>query len=152
MCRKNEEPRKTGKNQQAQARTVVRAGRTAVRLPPRAVLGPTVSPWWPLPSPVPIFLECRILSYFGPRDVPWILPALGMLGLLCYSLHLAWFQIMPFSNKLDPNHANLQLQLNKVKTEHNWRNTCLNRKLMQSNPKFQAKNHQKYPCIFTHIS
>jgi len=65
-------------------------------------------PWWALPDPVPIFLERRILSYFGPRDVPWISPALGLLGLLCYSLHLAWFQIMLFSNKLGPNYAILQ--------------------------------------------
>jgi len=27
-------------------------GRTAVRPPPRAVVGPTVSPWWPLAGPV----------------------------------------------------------------------------------------------------
>jgi len=127
------------------------AGRTAVHLPPWAVVGPTVSPWWALPGPVPIFLECRVLSYFGPRDVPWILPALGLLGLLCYSLHLAWFQIMPFSNKLGLNHANLQSQLNKAKTEHNRRNTCINHKLMQINPKLQAKNI-KNTHAYLHLS
>ena len=69
------------------------------------------------------------------------LHVLGLLGLLCYSLHLAWFQIILFSHKLGPNHANLQSQLNIAKTEHNRRNTCINRKLMQINPKFQAKNY-----------
>uniref|UniRef100_A0A7C9D8N3 Uncharacterized protein n=1 Tax=Opuntia streptacantha TaxID=393608 RepID=A0A7C9D8N3_OPUST len=56
---------KRGKTQKAQARTVVRVGRTAVRLPPWAVVGPTVSPWWALPGPFRLLpLHC-VLSSLG---------------------------------------------------------------------------------------
>jgi len=67
---------------------------------------------------------------------------------------LAWFQIILFSNKLGPNYANLQSTLNKAKAEQYRRNTCINSKLMQINPKFQAyiiKNTHAYlhlSCIF----
>ena len=76
---------------------------------------------------------------------------LGLLGLLFNLSSLGLASTHIFLPKRGPNHANLQSQLNKAKTEHNRRNTCLNRKLIQITPKFQAKNHKKYPCIFTLI-
>ena len=61
---------KTGKPQTTQAHTTVRVGRTVVRLPPRAVVGPTVSSWWALPGQVPMLLQRRVCALlvlrFGP--------------------------------------------------------------------------------------
>jgi len=62
---------KTGKSQVTQARTVVREGRTTVRLPPRAVVGPTVNPWWALPGQV------------RPLPLRYILCSLGLIDSIC---------------------------------------------------------------------
>ena len=66
------------------------------------------------------------------------LHVLGLLGLLFNVSSLGLASTHLFLLKLAPNHANQQSQLNKAKTERNWRNTCINRKLMQINPKFQS--------------
>ena len=85
---------------------------------------PHHGPWCSLPGPIPTLLERCVLSYFVPWDLPWIFmfwaywACFSTLGLA--STHL-------FLLKLGPNHANLQLYLNKAKIERNRRNTCKNR-------------------------
>ena len=44
--------------------TTVRGRGTAVRLPPQAVAGFTVSPWWLLFGPVPMLLQRCVLCSF----------------------------------------------------------------------------------------
>ena len=123
-AKRREQPRDTG---------------THDRAPPTTSHGgPTVSPRWALPGPIPIFLERRGLVYFWASGYSLDLPVLGLLDLLFNLSSLGLASTHLFLLKLGPNHANLQSQLNKAKSEHNQRNTCINRKLMQINPKFQA--------------
>jgi len=63
---------------------------------------------------------------------------LGLLGLLFNLSSLGLASTHIFHPKCGLNDANLQSQLNKAKTERNRRNSWINRKLMQINPKFQA--------------
>ena len=112
---------------------------------PRAACGGLYPNWsW-------CFLNDAFWSSFGPQNVPWIFLLWACWA--CFATLFSWLDSKSyfFSHNLGPNYGNLQSQLNKAKTEHNRRNTCINRKLMQINPKFQAKNYQKYPCIFTVI-
>jgi len=103
------------------------------------------------------FLNAAFWCTFWASGFALDLPVLGLLSLLfnLSSLGLASTDLVHL--KLGPNHANLQSQLNKAKTERNRRKTCINRKLMQINPKFQAyiiKNTHAYlhlsPCYPSH--
>ena len=131
---------KTGKNQETQART-------AMSLPPWAVVGPTVSSWWALPGLVLNFLERPILVYFLGLGIALDLPVLGLLGLLFNLSSLGLASTHLFLLKLGLNHANLQSQLNKAKTERNQRNTCINRKLI---PNFKPKSSEIPMHIYTY--
>jgi len=71
---------------------------------------PHHGPWWALFGAVRTLLERRVLSYFGPRDWPWTLPALGLLGYFASTL-FTWLDSKSyffFSHKLGPIHADLQ--------------------------------------------
>ena len=70
--------------------------------------GPHGHPLVALSRPVLVLLERCVLVFIWPTECALDVPALGLLDLLCYSLPLAWFQIILFSHKLGPNYANLQ--------------------------------------------
>ena len=65
-AQENEEARRKQKNpKRHRTRTTVCGRGMAVRLPPRAVVGPTVSPWWALSLPVCLLLQRCVLCSFG---------------------------------------------------------------------------------------
>ena len=128
-----------------------------VRPAPRHVVNTTGQSWCYLAGVVSILLERCVLSYFWTSKFALDLHVLGILGLLFNLSSLGLASTHLFLLKLGMNHANMQSQSNKAKTERNWRNTYNNRKLMQINPKFQAyiiKNTHAYlhlsPCYPSH--
>ena len=74
----------------------------------------------------------------GSLDSPGIACS-GPIGLVLLLSWLSWPQLLAFILELSPKYANLQSKFDKAKTKRNQRNICINRKLMQINPKFWAQ-------------
>jgi len=136
---------KQSKNAQEKRRAAKKRGKTKRHSYARSCASHH-GPWWaarsvrgglcPLRSRS--FLNATFWYTFWASRFALDLPVLGLLDFLFNLSSLGLASTHLFLLKLGSNHANLQSQLNKAKTKRNRRNTCINRKLMQINPKFQA--------------
>jgi len=101
-------------------------------------------PWWKpwvarLAAAVPSLLGRCVLCSFWFASFCLGSSDLGLLGFLCSSSWLSWPQFLTFLLKLGSTCTNLQSELDKAKIERNRRNICINRKMIQINPKIWAQ-------------
>jgi len=147
MHRKTKSRAKTRKPRQPRdARSCV-AGGMAVRLPPQAVVGPTVSPWWVLSLLVHFFNAafCALLVLrFGPR----VLPMLGhfepplQVSLIHMTLN---FILSPITW---PNSLKSAIKTQTSQNKRNCRNRGVNHINIHLNPLKWILNTQLILCKY----
>jgi len=123
--------RKPKQPESREERTAVRPDSTTMRPSPRAVVATMVSPWWRLA------LDRLYWAYWAS---------------FATSLDLVWLQLHAFLLILGSTHANLQSKLKKTKTKRYRRNICINRKIMQINPKIESKSIKNTYAYMTLIT
>ena len=127
-------------------------GHTAVRLPPWAMVGPTVSSWWALSLPVHLLLQSCILCSFGA---------------LIWDAGFAYVRSFwaSFASFFDPHGLSRfilsaitwlitcksVIKTRKSRNKRNWRNKGVNHKIKHINPQEWILNTQLILAYMTMI-
>ena len=97
------------------------------------------------------FSNVAFCASFLFADFTLDLPSWAYWASFTTSLDLVWPQFHAFPSVLGSTHANPQSKPEQAKTERNRRNMCVNRKIMQINPKIEFKSI-KIPVHIRHLS
>ena len=126
-------------------------GRTTVRQAPRVVVPPTVSPWWPLVSPVPTLLERCILMHFLVCRFCFGFPESGLLGFVCNSSWCSGPSTSFFLLLLGSIYVNLKLKIPNKPNKRSRRNKGASHKIKHINPQEWVLNTQLIHAYMTVI-